>query len=88
MLRQQIKPTSRIHGIIVDGGKKPNIIPERSEMEYYVRGSRDEDVIALMEKLIACAKGAASATGKMSFILRYSYMSLSTCRHFHTLVDI
>ena len=67
MLRQQTKPTSRIHGIIVDGGEKPNIIPERSEMEYYVRGSRDEDVIHLMEKLITCAKGAASATGKLLF---------------------
>ena len=55
----------------MDGGEKPNIIPERSEMEYYVRGSRDEDVIELMEKLIACAKGAASATGKASFTLIY-----------------
>ena len=77
MLRQQTKPTSRIHGIIVDGGEKPNIIPERSEMEYYVRGSRDEDVIELMEKLIACAKGAASATGKLLFhwinVLEYMF---------------
>ena len=77
MLRQQTKPTSRIHGIIVDGGEKPNIIPERSEMDYYVRGSRDEDVIDLMEKLIACAKGAASATGKFLFhwinVLEYMF---------------
>ena len=67
MLRQQIKPTSRIHGIIVDGGEKPNIIPERSEMEYYVRGLEDKDVIDLMEKLVACANGAANATGKLLF---------------------
>lgn len=67
MLRQQIKPTSRIHGIITDGGEKPNIIPERSEMEYYVRGSQDEDVIDIMDKLIACVKDAASATGKLLF---------------------
>lgn len=63
MLRQQTKPTNRIHGIIVDGGEKPNIIPERSEMEYYVRGLKDEDVKELKEKVVECAKGAAIATG-------------------------
>lgn len=63
MLRQQTKPTNRVHGIIVDGGQKPNIIPERSEMEYYVRGLKDEDVKELKEKVVECAKGAAIATG-------------------------
>ena len=32
VLRQQIKPTIRIHGVIVNGEEKTNIIPERSEM--------------------------------------------------------
>ena len=58
MLWQQTKPTSRIHDILVDGGEKPNIIPERS---------RDEDVKDLMEKLIAWVKGAASAAGNVFF---------------------
>lgn len=63
MLRQQSKPSNRIHGIIVDGGDKPNIIPQRSEMNYYIRGLLDEDVRELKERVIDCAKGAASATG-------------------------
>ena len=63
MLRQQMKPTNRIHCIIVDGGKQPNIIPERSEMCYYVRGSTDSEVEELVGKLRKCAEGAAASTG-------------------------
>lgn len=64
ILRQQTKPTSRVHGIITDGGNKSNIISEISEMEYCVRGLEDKDVTELLEKVVACAKGAANATGK------------------------
>merc|ERR1712036_120585 len=63
MLRQQIKPTCRVHGIIVDGGEKPNIIPRRSEMSFYARGVTDEDAFGLRDKVMECAKGAALATG-------------------------
>jgi metal-dependent amidase/aminoacylase/carboxypeptidase family protein len=34
MLRQQIHPTSRIHGIIKNGGAAPNIIPDKTSAEY------------------------------------------------------
>ena len=36
-LRQHIRPEERIHGIITDGGDKPNIVPARSAAEWYVR---------------------------------------------------
>ncbi|KAL1445741.1 hypothetical protein MTO96_044854 [Rhipicephalus appendiculatus] len=38
LLRQQIKPTSKIQGIIVHGGTYPNIIPEESELKYHATG--------------------------------------------------
>jgi len=63
MLRQQTKPTSRVHCVITDGGEKPNIIPERSQLDIYMRGLTDEDTLDLVEKVINCAKGAALATG-------------------------
>jgi len=63
MMRQQTKPTNRIHGVFTDGGDKPNIIPQRAAMNYYIRGLLDSDVEDLKEKLINCAKGAALATG-------------------------
>ena len=64
LLRQQIKTTCRIHGVITDGGEKPNIIPQRSELLFYVRAEQDDDMFDLKEKVIACAKSAAIATGK------------------------
>ena len=66
MLRQQMKPTSRVHAVITDGGTKPNIIPERSQLNVYIRGVTDEDTSELTEKVKNCARGAASATGNVS----------------------
>ena len=62
-LRQQMKPTSRIHAIIMNGGVKPNIIPELSEMEIFVRTSLKSDLVLLVQKVHHCLKGAAEATG-------------------------
>jgi amidohydrolase len=63
MLRQQLKDTVRIHGIITDGGKAPNIIPERAEAYFYVRGENDRDLAEAVAKVTACAEGAAKSTG-------------------------
>eukprot|EP00794_Sanderia_malayensis_P020170 gene20170-22145_t len=63
MLRQQVLPTCRIHGIIKDGGVKPNIIPQRSELQYYARAPTDKLRDALKAKMENCAKAAAVATG-------------------------
>lgn len=63
MLRQQLKDTVRVHGIITDGGKAPNIIPERAQAYFYVRGENDRDLADAVDKVMACAEGAAKATG-------------------------
>ena len=62
-LRQHIKMTSRIHGVITHGGVKPNIVPEFASAEFYVRAVDDDYCQELVKKLEDCAKGAASATG-------------------------
>ena len=62
-LRQHIKMTSRIHGVITHGGIKPNIVPEFASAEFYVRAVEDDYCKELVRKLEDCAKGAASATG-------------------------
>jgi amidohydrolase len=62
-LRQHIRDSARIHGIITHGGVKPNIVPDYAAAEFYVRAAdtpyRDE----LLAKLRRCAEGAALATG-------------------------
>ncbi|MFW9788136.1 MAG: M20 family metallopeptidase [Candidatus Thorarchaeota archaeon] len=62
-LRQHIKMTSRIHGIISHGGVKPNIVPEFASAEFYVRAEESGYCKELVKKVENCAKGAASATG-------------------------
>jgi len=73
-LRQHIKMTSRIHGVITHGGVKPNIVPEFAAAEFYVRAVEDSYCKELVKKLEDCAKGAANATGAT---LKYNVVSPS-----------
>jgi amidohydrolase len=62
MLRQQMRPDCRIHGIVAEGGAAPNIIPERAVADFNVRGPSLEAMWALYRRVIAAAEGAAAAT--------------------------
>ncbi|KAL5010367.1 hypothetical protein ScPMuIL_012672 [Solemya velum] len=62
-MRQQFKPTWRVHGIIKNGGAKPNIIPEISEMEFMVRAPTPTELETLKEKITWCFESAAKGTG-------------------------
>jgi amidohydrolase len=63
MLRQQVRPDCRIHGIVTHGGAAPNIIPEFGAAMFYVRAPRIAQMWELHRRVIACAEGAAQATG-------------------------
>ncbi|KAL5009969.1 hypothetical protein ScPMuIL_012274 [Solemya velum] len=62
-MRQQFRPTWRVHGIIQNGGAKPNIIPEKSVMEYYIRTPTMLELASLKEKITSCFESAAKGTG-------------------------
>lgn len=62
-LRQQIKPTCRLHCIILEGGVKINIIPERAVIHIGFRGSTNEEKVQLKTKIEEIVKAAASVTG-------------------------
>lgn len=62
-LREHIKESSRIHGIITDGGEKPNIVPDHASAYFYVRAAKPEDLEKLLEKVKNCAEAGALATG-------------------------
>lgn len=63
VLRQQIKPTWSVHGIFTDAGKKPSVIPDRAELQYFVRTTTNRDADNFKTKIQACFEGAALATG-------------------------
>jgi amidohydrolase len=63
MLRQQMHPSCRVHGIITHGGAAPNVIPEYAAAIFLVRAPRLGTMWALYERVVACAEAAARAAG-------------------------
>lgn len=72
-LRQQTHPSARIHGIISEGGKAANIIPDLAIANFYVRAPKSSQLQELVEKVKNCAKGAALASGTELEISNYEY---------------
>jgi amidohydrolase len=62
-LRQHIRSTSRIHGIITNGGEAANIVPAYSSGNFIVRAADDAYLKKLEERVLDCFRGAAKATG-------------------------
>lgn len=63
LLRQQLYPGDRIHANITDGGQRPNVIPERAAVQYYVRSELPETLRELSARLDDVSNGVALATG-------------------------
>lgn len=55
-LRQQMQSHARVHGIISDGGKAPNIIPETAAAQFYIRSDNRPYTDVLVEKSNAVQK--------------------------------
>ncbi|KAJ5520947.1 hypothetical protein N7463_001400 [Penicillium fimorum] len=101
MLRQQILPTQKIHGIIVNGGDRPNIIPMSASVDYYIRSPTVKTLRPLTEKVTKCFEAAATATGctvefdwgvsysdlKTNLPICESYVSVMRALGHHTLLD-
>jgi len=63
LLRQQLASGVRIHGIVTDGGRAPNVIPERAAARFWVRALDEAVLDAAAARLVDCAEGAARACG-------------------------
>ena len=63
LLRQQLAPGVRVHGIVSDGGQAPNVIPERAAARVWVRALELQVLAAAAKRILRCAEGAAAATG-------------------------
>lgn len=62
-LRQHMLPTDRVHGVIREGGAKPNIVPDRAVLEFYVRSAELDTLAVLVEHTVRVMEGAAQQTG-------------------------
>lgn len=63
LMREHVPSDTRIHYAITDGGKAPNIVPDRAEVRYYIRNPRRSIVGDIFERAIKAAEGAALGTG-------------------------
>lgn len=63
MMREHVPDGTRIHYVITDGGKAPNVVPDRAEVLYYLRNRSRAVVQDLKERAIKAAEGAAMGTG-------------------------
>jgi amidohydrolase len=77
LLRQQLRQDARVHGIVTYGGAAPNIIPERAEASFSVRAADDEYAAECLARVVACAEGAAKATGaRLEFETEEGYAAM------------
>jgi amidohydrolase len=68
-LRQHLRDDVRIHGIITDGGKAPNVVPDFAAANFMLRSRERDDLNAVVEKVRRIAEGAAQITGARLEIL-------------------
>lgn len=66
LLRQQILTSDRIHGIITDGGQKPNMIPHRASACIWIRSTSTTRQVFLAGKLFP--EFSKKFRGKVSMI--------------------
>ncbi|MDE3082030.1 MAG: M20 family metallopeptidase [Acidobacteriota bacterium] len=63
LLRQQLRRDDQVHGMVVEGGSAANIIPARAVGRFMARSSTSERLAELRERVDACFRAGALATG-------------------------
>lgn len=62
LMREHVPQETRIHYVITNGGKAPNVVPDFAEVYYTVRHPKKEIVQSLFERIVNASKGAALGT--------------------------
>ncbi len=62
MMREHVPQETRIHYVITNGGKAPNVVPDFAEVYYYVRHPNRDQVKSIFERVVKAANGAAMGT--------------------------
>ncbi len=63
LMREHVPQATRIHYVITYGGAAPNVVPDFSEVFYYVRNPDPQNVASLFERVVKAAEGAALGAG-------------------------
>ncbi|MFQ5791294.1 MAG: amidohydrolase [Acidobacteriota bacterium] len=60
--REHLHPSARIHYVIMEGGKAPNVVPDFAKAWFYLRGGTREMVDEMYDRMQKIARAAALAT--------------------------
>jgi aminobenzoyl-glutamate utilization protein B len=63
MMREHIPSDARIHSVITNGGKAPNVVPDFAESYYFVRHFNRDMVRQIFDRVVKAGQGAALGTG-------------------------
>lgn len=63
LMREHMDMSARIHYVITRGGEAPNVVPDFAEVYYYSRHPKRDAVVALFDRIVKAAEGAAMGTG-------------------------
>ena len=79
-LRQHIRSTERIHGIITEGGAAPNIVPDHAVGQFYVRAADERELALLKPRVQACFEAGAKGSGSKVEVnwANVDYLDLNT----------
>jgi len=62
LMREHVPQQTRIHYVITSGGIAPNVVPDFSEVYYYVRHPDPAVVKQIFDRVVLAAEGAARGT--------------------------
>jgi len=68
LMREQVRPTSRMHYVISDGGDVPNVLPEHARVWLWLRDWQRSEVDSLLARVRKLAAGAAEMTETTSTV--------------------
>jgi amidohydrolase len=63
LLRQHIRSTDRIHGIVTKGGAAPNVVPAHTSAKFIIRSETLNQLTELRPRVYRCFEAGALATG-------------------------
>jgi metal-dependent amidase/aminoacylase/carboxypeptidase family protein len=87
LIRQHIRPTDRVHGIVTNGGDAPNVVPAHTGASYSMRALTIDDLTDVRTKVLRCFEAGALATG-CDVETRMSPYAYAEMRHDHEIANL
>jgi amidohydrolase len=73
-IRSNLRPEARIQGVITEGGAAPNVVPDKTAADFYIRYPDEVYLAQQTERVHNAARAAALATGTQVKIDHYGRM--------------